>query len=256
MDYTNIILEKEGAVAILAINKPQSLNALSTAVIREIKSALAEVRESSDIRVLILTGKGKVFVAGSDINEMKKMGALDFRRYSEQFLEILNALHEIPIPVIAAVNGPAFGGGNILATSCDMVIASDKAKFGQQEITVGIFGGIPHMLACMGRIKAADFLFTGRIIDAQEAKELGIASRVVPQDSLMQEVKKLALEMAARNPTAMKLAKITLHKCAEMSIRSAIAYEMDLVSLCFDSQDAREGLAAFSEGRAAVYRGC
>lgn len=255
MEYKNIIFEKDGAIATLSFHRPQALNALSIELMQEVGLALEEVKMSPDIRVLIVTGKGKVFIAGGDIKEMKNlMGALEFRKWSELFTGTLNAFRKVPIPVIAAVNGLAFGGGNLIANSCDMVIASDRAKFGQQEINVGIFGGVSNMVACTGRINAADICLTGRAIDAREAKEMGIVSRVIPHESLMEEVRRIADEMAAKNPTALRLAKIAIHKCAEMNMRAAFAYEYELLSICFASDNSREGLSAFAEGRAPVYR--
>src|SRR5215813_7544527 len=211
MTPENILFEKDGAVGILKVNRPKSLNALNPATVREIAACLAEVRQDQSIRCLIITGEGdRAFVAGADISAMVSMNALEGKAFSVLGLNTLRVLEEMPIPVIAAVNGFALGGGTELALACDLIIAADKARFGQPEINLGVipgFGGTQRLARRIGLPRARELIYSGDMIDAETALRYGLANKVVPLADLMTEAKALAHKLAAKPPVAIQQAK-------------------------------------------------
>ncbi len=252
--YRNLSLEWRGSVLYITINRPGALNALNRETLEEIIAVLRT--EAREARVIVFTGAGnKAFVGGSDIREMDGMDALKFREYMRVFAEAIGLIRSIEKPTIAAVNGVAFGGGNALALSCDFVVAAEGAQFGQQEINVGIFGGASLLTALVGRIRAADVVFTGRALDAREAHAWGLVTRVVPADALAEEVARLAEHLASRPPKALALAKQAINYAMAVPPDAAATYERELISLCFDTRDQKEGMRAFLERRKPVFTG-
>ncbi len=253
-DFRNLILEKQDGILKITINRPQALNALDTETLQELSAVLRN--EAKEAKVVILTGSGdKAFVAGSDIREMEGMDALKFRSYGSALKEAIAAIRDLDKPVIAAVNGVAFGGGNALALACDFIIASEDAMFGQQEINVGIFGGATLLTSLVGRVRATDVVFTGRAVSAKEAKDWGLITKVVPRDVLAEEVSKLARHLATRPPLALAFAKQSINNTSKMPFESAVNYEMELMCFCFETEDQKEGMRAFVEGRKPVFQG-
>ncbi len=253
-EYNNLILEKTDKVLKIIINRPKALNALNMETLNEISSALRD--DTKDCRVVILTGSGeKAFIAGSDILEMSEMNALEFRHYSEIFMKTISSIRRLKKPVIAAVNGMAFGGGNVLALSCDFVLATEDALFGQQEINVGIFGGASFLMPTIGRVRATEVVFTGRTISAKEAKDWGLINKIVSKDKLDEEVNKIAQTLLSRPPLALAFAKEAINNNFTMPSDVAVDYEQDLLCLCFDTEDQKEGMKAFLERRRPVYKG-
>jgi len=252
MELKNIKYEKEEHTAIITINRPDVLNALNTETLKELQCAVYQVKDNKDIRVLIITGEGKAFVAGGDIAEMSEFtpdNAYNFSKLgNDVFLEIQN----LPVPVIAAVNGYALGGGCELAMSCDIRWASDKAKFGQPEVGLGLipgFGGTQRLARIVGMGRAKELIFTGKMISAQEAFEIGLVNKVLSVDNLIGEVKKLAEEIASRGPFAVKLAKRTINTGINLDIEDALKLEEEAFGMVFSSPQAKEGTKAFLEKR-------
>lgn len=259
MTYENILFEIHDRVGVLTFNRPKALNALSPALLEELDDVIGLVRKSETIRVLVLTGAGdKAFVAGADISEFPKFNPLQARIFAERGQEILFKLEQLTQPVIACVNGFALGGGCELAMSCDFIYASDKAKFGQPEINLGIvpgFGGSQRLSRLVGRAKAKELCMTGEMIDAQQAKELGLAAKVFPADALMAETMKVAGQLAAKSASALRAVKQIVDRGAEVDLKSGCALEAEAFAVCFAGRDAKEGVAAFLEKRKADFRG-
>jgi len=259
MQYNNIIFTAENKIATITFNRPKALNALNRELIKEFSDAVHRTCENEEIRVLILTGSGeKSFVAGADITELSTMNALQAKQLSETGHNVLNRLQELPIPVIAAVNGFALGGGCEIALACDFIYASDKAKFGLPEITLGLipgYGGTQRLSRLIGKNKAKELIFTGKMISAPEAFELGIVNKVVPSDSLMEEVLKTAGMIATKGKVSIRAAKQAVNHGTNSDLATGCKIEMDAFSLCFAAEDAKEGTTAFLEKRKPEFRG-
>ncbi|OLN31845.1 short-chain-enoyl-CoA hydratase [Desulfosporosinus metallidurans] len=259
MEYTNLIVEQNGAIAALTINRPKALNALNTDTLTELSTVFNKLGRDSSVKVVILTGSGeKAFVAGADIAQMKKLNALEGRRFGQLGQATFRKLELLPQPVIAAINGFALGGGCELAMSCDLRLASETAKFGQPEVTLGLtagFGGTQRLPRLVGTGLASELLFTGDIIDAQEAYRIGLVNHVYPLDAFMEEALKLANRIAGRAPAAVQLSKSAIHRGMNMDLDSAQAYEAEVFALTFSTQDQTEGCSAFLERRKPVFEG-
>ena len=259
MKYTNLLLEQSGAIAILTINRPKALNALNSDTLSELSSAIDELGMNSSVKVVVLTGSGeKAFVAGADISQMKDFNSLEGRRFAQLGQATLRKLELMPQPVIAAVNGFALGGGCELAMACDLRIASDNAKFGQPEVTLGItagFGGTQRLPRLVGTGIASELLFTGDIIDANEAYRIGLVNRVYPLNVLKEEALKLANHIAGRAPAAVQLSKSAIQRGGNMDLDSAQAYEAEIFGLTCSTQDQIEGCTAFLEKRKPMFEG-
>src|SRR5215510_7916412 len=245
MTGENILFEKEGAVGVIKVNRPKSLNALNPATVREIAACLTEVRQDQSIRCLIITGEGdRAFVAGADISALG--------------LKTLRELEELPIPVIAAVNGFALGGGTELALACDLIIAADKARFGQPEINLGVipgFGGTQRLARRIGLPRARELIYSGDMIDAETALRYGLANKVVPLADLMTEAKALAHKLAAKPPVAIQQAKAAINAGIDMDLDNACRFENEAFALTFATEDKAEGMKAFLEKREAKFTG-
>jgi enoyl-CoA hydratase len=245
--------EINGQVGIITINRPEALNALNSSVLAD----LAQVLDQVDLEVtrsLIITGAGeKAFIAGADISEMVNMDEAQARGFGESGNALFRKIERFPIPVIAAINGYALGGGNELALSCDIRICSENAVFGQPEAGLGItpgFGGTQRLARVIGSTsKAKELLFSCRNVKAEEAKEIGLVSVVYPLDSLMEEALKMANRIAANAPIAIRNIKTAVNEGLDLSIDEAIRKEVDLFSVCFNSEDQKEGMQAFLEKR-------
>lgn len=259
MSYSNIHLGVDDAIATLTVDRPERLNALNPLTMVEIERAIAELRDDRSVRCLIITGAGnKAFIAGADIGEMAAMSGFDEKRFAEHGLSVLRSLEHLPIPVIAAVNGYALGGGTELALACDLIIAADTARFGQPEIKIGIipgFGGTQRLPRRIGLQKAREMIYTGDIIDAATALRYGLCNYVYPAASLMAECRKLAQKIAHQAPLAIQQAKAAINAGIEMDLDSGIRFETEAVALAFSTRDKQEGMAAFLEKRNPIFTG-
>ena len=259
MEYTNLILEQNDAIAVLTINRPKALNALNADTLTELSTVLDELGRDSSVKVVILTGSGeKAFVAGADISQMKELNALEGRRFGQLGQATFRKLELMPQPVIAAINGFALGGGCELAMACDLRLASENAKFGQPEVTLGLtagFGGTQRLPRLLGTGLASELLFTGDLIDAQEAYRIGLVNHVYPLETLMEEALKLANRIAGRAPAAVQLSKSAIQRGMNMDLDSAQAYEAEVFALTFSTNDQKEGCTAFLERRKPIFEG-
>lgn len=250
---SNVLLEKSNHVGILTISRPKALNALNSETLSEIKEKIDVVKNDDDIYVLVITGAGeKAFVAGADITEMKDMDPMAGRHFGVLGNKVFREIELLDKPVIAAVNGFALGGGCELALCCDIRLASENAKFGQPEVTLGItpgFGGTQRLARVVGVSKAKEIIYTGSNINAEEAYRIGLVNRVIPQENLMEEALKLANKIAGNAPIAVKLCKAAINRGLQCDIDTALLYESEVFAQCFASEDQKDAMTAFSEKR-------
>lgn len=252
MDYTNVIFEKEGNIAIVKVNRPKALNALNCKTLRELDSIVQEISEDKEIYAVILTGEGKAFVAGADISEMKEFNAIEGKAFGVLGNKVFRNLEKLGVPVIAAVNGFALGGGCELAMACDIRIASSKAKFGQPEVSLGItpgFGGTQRLSRLVGEGIAKELIYTCDIIKADEALRIGLVNKVVEPEVLLDEAKSMANKIAKNAPIAVAQCKVAINRGLQMDIDDALAFESEAFGLCFSTEDQKEGMTAFVEKR-------
>jgi enoyl-CoA hydratase len=259
MDYKNILLSVEGEIGILTINRPKALNALNIETLEEIQMGIQEVKKDPALKVLILTGAGeKAFIAGADITEMRGMGPMEALHFSKMGHSTLKMIQDLERPVIAAVNGFALGGGTEVAIACDFAYASENARFGLPEVTLGIFpgfGGTQRLPRLIGKGKAKELIFSGKMISAQEAYQTGIVNRVVPLASLMEETKKTAAQIAANGAVGVRLAKMLVDVGFNMDLTAACSLESYAFGIGFATEDQKEGMTAFIEKRKPNFRG-
>lgn len=257
MELKNVVFEKQGNIGTVTINRPKALNALNSETLEDLDKVLQMLENDNDIYVVVLTGAGeKAFVAGADIAEMKDLNEEQGREFGILGNNIFRRLEKLQKPVIAAINGFALGGGCELAMSCDIRIASDKAKFGQPETGLGItpgFGGTQRLPRIVGLGKAKELLYTGDIIKADEALRIGLVNKIVPAENLSEEVMALANKIAANAPIAVKLCKDAVDRGMQVDIDSSILVEADDFGKCFLTEDQKEGMTAFLERRAKCF---
>jgi enoyl-CoA hydratase len=256
MAYENVLVEKDGPVAIITLNRPQQLNALSYDLVKDLSLALQAFDQDDDVRVIIVTGGGKVFAAGADIKEMADRGPFDAR--IQERLAYRDRINKISKPVIAAVSGFALGGGCELAMSCDIIIASESARFGQPEVNLGIIpgsGGTQRLTHLVGKHRAMEMVLTGESITAADADRFGLVNRVVPVELLLEEAKGLAKKIAAKPALAVKAAKEAVLKAANTALDEGLEFERKAFYLLFASEDRKEGMKAFLEKRKPVFTG-
>jgi enoyl-CoA hydratase len=253
MDYKTIIYEVQGKVAIIKINRPKALNAINPDVLTELSDAIEHTEGDPSVRVLVLTGEGdRAFVAGADIAHLATLSPLENRDFSRRGQDIFFRLEKLSIPVIGCVNGFALGGGTELAMSCDFIYASEKAKFGQPEINLGLipgFGGTQRLPRIIGKARAKELCMTGELIKAAEAKELGLVNKVFPPDTLWEETMKTANTLAQKGRVALKGIKDSIERGSDVDLRDGCFMESDAFGLCKTSPDAKEGMTAFMEKR-------
>ncbi len=249
-------LERKGAVALLTLNRPP-LNALNSALVHELGGAVEEVGRRDGVRVLVITGEGRAFVAGADIAQMSHLEHTAAAEFSGFGQEVFNQLESLPMPVLAAVNGFALGGGCELAMACDIILASSSAVFGQPEVKLGVipgFGGTQRLVRRVGLQRAREICYTGRTIKAEEAVEIGLALRVV-ETNVVDAAMVLAEKIAANSPTAVSSCKRIFNECREIKASEGMLMERDLFGECFGTEDQTEGMSAFLEKRAAEFPG-
>ena len=259
MQLENILWKVEGGVGIATFNRPKALNALDTKTIRELGELLFAVEADASLRALVLTGGGeKAFVAGADIAEMSALSPLEARRFAEAGQRTFERLEALSIPTIAAVNGFALGGGCELAMACDLVYASEKAKFGQPEVNLGIipaFGGTQRLQRRVGPSRAMEMILTGDMADAATAKSWGLALDVLPPEKLLDHALAQARKIASKGPAAIAAAKRILRATAAPRLAAGQLMEAEAFGMLFGTEDGREGLAAFVEKRPARFKG-
>lgn len=259
MAYENIVYETKEGIATITFNRPKALNALNAALLAELSLALDAIAADEDIRVLILTGAGeKSFVAGADISELATFDSLKAKSFARNGHDIINKLQLLPIAVVAAVNGFALGGGTEIAIACDFIYASENAKFGQPEINLGVipgFGGTQRLSRLIGTSMAKELIFTGKMISAAEALQLGLVNKVVSQDKLMEEVMQTAGVIASKGKVSLREAKQAVNTGMNVDLATGCSIEIDAFSLCYASPDAKEGTSAFLEKRPAKFKG-
>lgn len=253
MAYKTLLLEIADGIALLKVNRPQAMNALNQEVLLELLAAFQELEKDENVRVIVLTGEGKAFVAGADIKEMVSLTAQEARRFSKLGHTVMvETMGSIGKPIIAAVNGFALGGGMELALACDFIYASDDAKFGQPEINLGIipgFGGTQRLARLIGKANAKELIYSGQMIGAQEAKELGIVNKVFPAGDLLGAAKKTASTIASKGAWTLRLAKSAIEAGYDLDIKGGCQIEGDSFGLCFSHSDQKEGMTAFLEKR-------
>jgi enoyl-CoA hydratase len=250
---------QHGRVATVTVDRPEKLNALDTDLLDELLATLSELGGNTDVGAIVLTGSGeRSFIAGADINEMAGKTPLEARAYSELGQEIAHQLETMRKPTIAAVNGYALGGGCEMALACDVRLASDRARFGQPEITLGLipgWGATQRLARATNVGFAKELILTGRMIDAAEALERGLVQHVYPPDELMPRALEMAEVMSSRSPVALYYAKEATNRSLHGDIGGNLVHEADLYSIMFSTEDAREGLTAFVEKRQPTFVG-
>jgi enoyl-CoA hydratase len=260
MTYQNVILEHtEPGIYVLTVNRPQALNALNAATLDEIVDATAHVAADSAARALLVTGAGdKAFVAGADISAMQPMSAIEAHAFSGKGTRAMHGIEALPVPAIALVNGYALGGGCELALSCDWIIASERAVFGQPEVNLGIppgFGGTQRLARVVGRARAVEIVTTGCMIKADEALRIGLVNHVVPREQLMEKGLETARLIASKAPVAVRVCKQAVRRGLDMDLANGCVLETSLFAFAFGTTDRKEGMAAFLEKRAPRFEG-
>jgi enoyl-CoA hydratase len=257
MQYETIAVSKEGMLGIVTLNRPQAMNALSNKLVFELISALGEFEKDDEVRCLVIAGSEKAFSAGADIKEMADMTAVQMTM-TGHFFPLWDKVGHYPKPIVGALSGFVLGGGLELAMSLDVLVASETTQLGQPEIDIGVMpggGGTQRLTRAVGKSKAMEMILTGRRIGAEEAKTLGLVSRVVPKEAYLEEAKRVANEIASKSPVAIRLAKMAINKAFEMGLTQGIDFERELFYLLFASEDKNEGMNAFVEKRKAEFKG-
>jgi len=250
------LVTKEGAIGIVQLNRPKVLNALNFEIMSELVSGLEELDRDAAVNVIILTGGERAFAAGADLAEMSQATPVDLllgRRF-----ELWDRIRKISKPIIAAVSGYCLGGGNELAMNCDIVVASESASFGQPEVNVGIIpgaGGTQRLPRVVGKYKAMEMILTGKSISADEAYRIGLVNHVVPPESLMEEAKKIATDIASKPPISIRSAKEAILKAQDTTLEVGLEFERKAFYMLFATEDGKEGMKAFLEKRKPTFKG-
>ncbi len=247
---------REEHVAVVTLDRPEQLNALSTQLMNELVGALEELDADPEIRCVVLAGNERAFAAGADIEEMAEASAMDM--LAQRRVGQWDAIRTLRKPLVAAVSGWCLGGGCELAMACDLIVASETAKFGQPETGLGIIpgaGGTQRLTRAVGKAKAMDVILTGRFLDAREAERAGLVARVVAREAWLEEAKAVARAIASKGPVAQQLAKAAVNRAHDSTLEVGLDYERKQLYLAFASEDAREGLTAFTEKREPDFKG-
>ncbi|MCP3663843.1 MAG: enoyl-CoA hydratase/isomerase family protein [Gammaproteobacteria bacterium] len=260
MAFNNILLDEiEPDIYRLTVNRPRAFNALNSETLSEILAAGEHIASIKAARVLLVTGAGgKAFVAGADIQEMQQMSALESEQFSQLGMRAFRRLETLPIPVIAVINGFCLGGGCELAMSCDWMIASERAKFGQPEVNLGVtpgFGATQRLPRLIGRARAMELLVTGRQLSAEEALQWGLVNQLHPVDQLDSAALELAKMIQTKGPVAVRLAKQLVQRGQDLDLENACLMESQSFGLTFSTEDQKEGMNAFLEKRNPIYKG-
>ncbi len=257
--FANIIFERQDRFALITMNRPSAMNALNSDMLTDLNAVLDNIKGDAGIKGAVLTGAGKAFVAGADISQMADYNSRQGRAYMEFAQETFNRIELMEKPFIAAVNGYALGGGCELSMACDIRLASEKAVFGQPEINLGLipgFGGSQRLTRFVGQGIAKELIYTGRNVTAQEALRIGLVNNVFPAEELLDEAVKMIRVMVGKSAVALGYAKTAVNRGADADLYKALELEKDLISLCFASEDQKEGCKAFLEKRPAVFKDC
>ena len=258
MTYEFILVEPQfdKHIALIRLNRPKELNALNLQLMQELKQSLYESDNNNDVRCIIITGNEKAFAAGADIKQMENANAIDM--FNRDQFETWDQIRKTKKPVIAAVSGFCLGGGNELAMTCDMIVASETAKFGQPEIKIGIMpgaGGTQRLTKAIGKALAMEMVLTGKFISADSALKAGLINKVVPVEVYLEEAVKLAKEIVLQSPIAIRLAKESVLKAFDSGLQEGLYFERKNFYLCFASEDQKEGMNAFVEKRNPEFKG-
>lgn len=257
MSYQNLLYQCQNKIAVVTINRPKAMNAINQATLLELNQLFQQLE--TDVQVVILTGSGeKAFVAGADISEMQTIDAMAARRFAQLGHQLGATIENLSIPVIAAVNGFALGGGCELAMACDIRLACETARFGQPEVNLGVipgFGGTQRLVRLIGKGRASELIYTGDMIDAAEALRIGLVNKVVPANDLLPVAQKMAAKIVTKGSIAIGLAKSAINNGSETDLARACAHEADLFGICFATADQKEGMQAFLEKRPAQFSG-
>ena len=257
MEYKNIKKKKKDGIGYVTMNRPKALNALNTEVLTELDDVFRAIDKDDEVRVAIVTGEGRSFIAGADIAQMSELNGTEGRDMTIQGQKVMELIESINKPVIAAVNGFALGGGNELAMACDIRIASEKAKFGQPEVNLGIipgYGGTQRLPRLVGKGMAKKLIYSAEMIDAQEAYRIGLVDEVVPAEELMEAAEKLAKTIMSKAPIAIKMAKVAINNGINTDLTIGVQFEAESYTSTFVSEDRVEGMKAFVEKRPAEFR--
>lgn len=255
-DYSTILVETHQRVGLIRLNRPEALNALNATILKELNTALQSFDGDEGIGAMVITGDERAFAAGADIKEMADSSAVEMLQRDN--ISAFDRIMEITKPIIAAVSGWCLGGGNELAMSCDMIIASESAKFGQPEINLGVIpgaGGTQRLTRAVGKAVAMEMVLNNRTLTAREALEHGLVNRVVPVETYLEEALKLAREIADRAPLAVRFGKAAVNRAFESALRDGLAEERSAFYFLFSSQDQKEGMQAFVEKRKPTWQG-
>jgi enoyl-CoA hydratase len=251
-EYETLLTEKRDGYIIVKTNRPDALNALNSNMIRDLSDVFKTISEDDAVNAVIMTGEGRSFVAGADIAQMSRLSAVEGRKFMKRGQAAFQMIEDLEKPVIAAVNGFALGGGLELAMACDIRLASEKAKFGQPEVGLGIipgFGGTQRLARLVGKGMAKYLIYSGGTIDAHEALAIKLVEKVYPADTLMSQAIAFTEEILKKAPLAIHMAKVAINNGCETDLRTAIAFEAEAMSIAFGSEDRVEGMTAFLEKR-------
>ncbi len=257
-EFKTILFEKKNSIGYLTLNRPKARNAFSREMIDEFDAALAETNRDQDIKALIITGAGKAFQAGAAIDQLQSMSPLDLLRYNSEGVRLIGSLERLRVAVIAAINGPAVGGGLEMSLACTFRIAAETAIFGLPEVKLGLIpgaGGTARLPRLIGMERAAELILTGDIIDAKEARRIGLINKIVPAQDVMKTAEELAHRIIGNAPIAVEMAKDALEMGKDLPLEQAVEYAQKNCVTCFSTEDVKEGTTAFLEKRLPCFQG-